>query len=466
MLRRRFERIRIIDFRGDKRAARPAVVPRDENIFNIRAGVCVPVGRGSRRDRAAPTGQGRVCRRMEARRVRPRGQTRSRSTGHHGTVPDLVLRNDGARHGAVDATWVRGDRLAFLGRTVRLSLQRDRDLSRSLLLRTRKRPASGQGGALVENPPVRRVSKGIQGDPGPEGRARSPDGARRGRRLPGRLQALGPTLPLQPEGVHRFPEARHAASGLGPGQRTSRAERWDRQRTSRFGATAFCPTSTPSTVVADGSSRSSMGGERGRTLNGTAAGLSNAYGAELEPQQVFDAVRPAFPRRTTPFRFAFDLDNDFPPRSLPLEQGAVPDRRSTRQPYPETGDLRFGAGARVRLRSPRRSFPPRPSACPREAMPFDPPRRAVRSPWPRTGPSSSPTSPRRPGISNVSGYPVLHRWLRARNGEPVDAVLQREILDVVGRVEELLHRFEAADPLLEQAAAMSLSKGVMNGGEA
>ena len=41
MLREQFERIRIIDFRGDRRGARPATVEDDENVFNIEVGVCV-----------------------------------------------------------------------------------------------------------------------------------------------------------------------------------------------------------------------------------------------------------------------------------------------------------------------------------------------------------------------------------------------------------------------------------------
>ncbi len=65
---------------------------------------------------------------------------------------------------------------------------------------------------------------------------------------------------------------------------------------------------------------------------------------------------------------------------------------------------------------------------------------------------------------SVSGYPVLHRWLRARTGQRVDAALQREILDVVARVEELLHRFREAEPLLEQAVKMSLSTNQLTGG--
>jgi len=48
----------------------------------------------------------------------------------------------------------------------------------------------------------------------------------------------------------------------------------------------------------------------------------------------------------------------------------------------------------------------------------------------------------------ISGYPVIYRWLRARNGERIDAGLQRAMLDIVWRVEELLHLFDEADGIL------------------
>jgi hypothetical protein len=41
MLRERFDRILIIDLRGDTRGTRPATVPHDENVFNIEVGVCI-----------------------------------------------------------------------------------------------------------------------------------------------------------------------------------------------------------------------------------------------------------------------------------------------------------------------------------------------------------------------------------------------------------------------------------------
>jgi len=58
----------------------------------------------------------------------------------------------------------------------------------------------------------------------------------------------------------------------------------------------------------------------------------------------------------------------------------------------------------------------------------------------------------------VSGYPVLHRWLRARNGDEITAVLQRNILDVVGRINESLHLFDEADRVLAEAVEASLTR--------
>ena len=43
MLRKRFDRIRIVDFRGNTRAVRPAPVQRDQNVFDIETGVCILV---------------------------------------------------------------------------------------------------------------------------------------------------------------------------------------------------------------------------------------------------------------------------------------------------------------------------------------------------------------------------------------------------------------------------------------
>jgi predicted helicase len=49
----------------------------------------------------------------------------------------------------------------------------------------------------------------------------------------------------------------------------------------------------------------------------------------------------------------------------------------------------------------------------------------------------------------ISGYQVVYRWLEARNGRDLDKDLQRGLLDLVARVGELLHLFDAGAALLE-----------------
>ena len=51
----------------------------------------------------------------------------------------------------------------------------------------------------------------------------------------------------------------------------------------------------------------------------------------------------------------------------------------------------------------------------------------------------------------ISGYPVLYRWLRARTGEPLNARMHRDILNLIGRIDQLLTLFDEADAVLESA---------------
>jgi hypothetical protein len=62
----------------------------------------------------------------------------------------------------------------------------------------------------------------------------------------------------------------------------------------------------------------------------------------------------------------------------------------------------------------------------------------------------------------VSGYQVLYRWLRARNGEsitgPSGAALLREALDIAWRIAELLDLFDEADAVLARALEAPLTR--------
>ena len=63
---------------------------------------------------------------------------------------------------------------------------------------------------------------------------------------------------------------------------------------------------------------------------------------------------------------------------------------------------------------------------------------------------------------SVSGYSVLYRWLRARNGELITdtsgAALLREALDVAWRITELVSLFDEADGILAQALTAPLTR--------
>jgi hypothetical protein len=58
----------------------------------------------------------------------------------------------------------------------------------------------------------------------------------------------------------------------------------------------------------------------------------------------------------------------------------------------------------------------------------------------------------------VSGYRVLPRWLAARKGVAVDHGFVQEFRDIHGRINELVHRFDAADLVLEEALTHSLTR--------
>jgi hypothetical protein len=58
----------------------------------------------------------------------------------------------------------------------------------------------------------------------------------------------------------------------------------------------------------------------------------------------------------------------------------------------------------------------------------------------------------------VSGYRVLPRWLAAREGVAVDHAFIQDFRDITGRINELIHRFDEADLVLEQALKHSLTR--------
>ena len=182
------------------------------------------------------------------------------------------------------------------------------------------------------------------------------------------------------------------------------------------------------------------------------AGLGSIYGTPPGPLDVFDAMLALLSATSYTTRFAADLEDDFPHVPLP----AAPDLFA----------LAAALGAEIRA---LQGFTREPATAFRTArirgtatgvtLAVPPPARAFRANGRGGGavllqPDASlllTDVPERVWNFEVSGYRVLYRWLAARNGEALDQMLLRAILDLAGRLGELVQRCDEADTLLEQA---------------
>ncbi len=195
------------------------------------------------------------------------------------------------------------------------------------------------------------------------------------------------------------------------------------------------------------------------------AGLGLAYGSPPTPEAVFDAILALLSAPGYTRRFPRDLEDSFPHIPFPADPGVF-----------QTA-ARIGSEIRA-----LQSFSRPPAEAFRRARLLG--RASGVTLWvPPSGraflatsagdnsaaggfiPLQEDQSLRLSGVSEaafgfqVSGYPVLHRWLKAREGDALDDLLNREMLDMVWRLTEMLHHFEVAEPVLLAALANPLTRG-------
>ena len=188
------------------------------------------------------------------------------------------------------------------------------------------------------------------------------------------------------------------------------------------------------------------------------SGLSSIYGIAVMPQGIFDVILALLSASTYTTRFSHDLEDGFPHIPFPSDSAV----------FMAAAEL----GARIRS---IQTFDAVPAQVFRRARLVGlAPGRRLDVPAPRRtfiGEGGTGTlalvadqSLRVAGVSenawrfSVSGYPVLYRWLRARNGEALDAALQRNLLDTIARIEEILCLFDEADDILEAAMQAPLTR--------
>ncbi len=200
----------------------------------------------------------------------------------------------------------------------------------------------------------------------------------------------------------------------------------------------------------------------GRTASNLApallAGLAAAYGREVRPEAVFDAILCLLSARAYGLRFAEDLEDAFPYVPFPAD-GEVFDRAAA-------------LGARLRaIETFDPAFSPPPLADPGFVRLVSAPKAgvalAVREPegdrlvLGADGSGAVEGLPPALWSFRVSGYPVLRRWLEGRQGLPVDLLLFDAFRDVCARIAVLQALVVEADRILEAALSASLDRNLL-----
>lgn len=180
------------------------------------------------------------------------------------------------------------------------------------------------------------------------------------------------------------------------------------------------------------------------------AGLSAAYGEAVDPQDAFDVILALLSASSYTRRFAEDLEDVFPHVAFPADHAVFRDA------------ARIGAEIRqveIFARAPAG----RPAAfCRLESQPtgdvspvdYEDGEIALCA----DGSGRITGIPQQVWSFAVSGYRVLPRWIEGRVGLPADLALIREFRDVAGRIAELIHHFDEADLVLEATLANSLTR--------
>ena len=188
-------------------------------------------------------------------------------------------------------------------------------------------------------------------------------------------------------------------------------------------------------------------------------GLEGVFATPQEPQTIFDAILALLSASSYTTRFAADLEDDFPHIPFPSDAGVFREAAAigatirglqtfSALPAPAYRTARLtgtASGLTLAVPSPSRAFLPDGTGNGAVLLLAD---RSLRI--------SGVTE--RTWNFEVSGYRVLYRWLAAREGEALDTALLRGILDLVWRVTELYHLCDAADSVLAKAVAGSLSR--------
>jgi hypothetical protein len=187
------------------------------------------------------------------------------------------------------------------------------------------------------------------------------------------------------------------------------------------------------------------------------AALAEAYGAAQTPENIFDAILCLLSARSYTQRFAEDLEDTFPHIPFPAD--------------PAVFARAVAVGREIRVleafqRDPANAYAPR-NFCLIVCQPDDGTVIAeigyadgTLSLWKEDNVAVPAFTglPQAVWDFSVSGYRVLPRWIEGRWGLPVTLALMRELRDVAARINELIHWFDQADIVLNATLGDTLTR--------
>ena len=459
MLRERFKRIRIIDFRGNTRGVRPALVQQDQNVFNIETGVCVLVaeaaGGGASKaqvEYADVWQEGAFTRadKLQLANEAAANQNRFAYRRIEGTDMDRFTPT-----GFVGRDWPALDCI-FDFRSNGIVTYRDRFAYAVTVNGVRDRLVRWHALDLADAAEEFKETRDRQA--GPAYRTTFDETA---------IQSVS-YRPLDIRFLYNrrefvdFPKA-------------DLQEVWGDDNVALFalndgtgaGPAVWCHGLVPDQHAF----RGSYGGwvfplwdrreRRGAALvNQRFLGeLGDGLGIPVGPQEAFDSALALLSATSYSTRFAWDLEDLFPHIPFPADKGLFRQtvelgaRIRSIQTFAADPDERFFRGRiQGRVAGPVLDVP-----TPRNAFTAQGDEGALA--LTAAADMRVVGVPRRVWKFAVSGYPVLHRWLRARRGQALNARMHRSVLELVARIGQLLYLFDAADALLEESMEAPLSFG-------
>jgi hypothetical protein len=182
------------------------------------------------------------------------------------------------------------------------------------------------------------------------------------------------------------------------------------------------------------------------------ASLSEAYGHPIAPTDVFDAILALLSATSYTRRFAEDLEDVFPHIPFPADHSvlirAVNAGREIRalETFARPPAKQLAAFCRLS------SEPTVGAALANVAY------REGEIILCADGTGRITGIPEPVWRFSVSGYQVLKRWIEGRCGLPADLSLIRDLRDVAARIAELIHRFDEADLVLNDTLAHTLMR--------